>query len=92
MAGYRAVNPASRLGLVVRHDRTLAPRGIILPRRYDGPLPILHIDGPDWRKFYRTTGGGGDVDRRLTIIGQMLAWYDGEPGAELPILIDTATL
>lgn len=75
MNGYRAVNPASRLGLVVRHEATLVPRGIILPRQYDGPLPILDIDGDNWHEFYRLTGSGRDNDRRLAVLEDLLGDY-----------------
>lgn len=85
LARYRAVNPASRLGMVVRHEMTLTPKGVILPRQFDGPLPIFDVPMALWAKFYRKSGSGGDVDHRLSLVARMLAWYDGEPGAELPI-------
>lgn len=84
MHRYRRANPATQLKIVVRHHVTTAPRGVILPRRYDGPLPVLDIDGKHWRKAYRASGSAGGIDRRLEVLEQLVAWYIREPGAKLP--------
>lgn len=87
MVKYRAVNPASLLGLTARHAMMKVPTGLMLPMQYEHDLPIIDVEPGLWASFYRASRTkGAHPDNRLSLLHDYMRWYLGEPGAEQPQL------